>query len=76
MKADKTLDAIGLSCPMPVVKTKIKLQEMAIGQVSKVLADDDGLVKDLPAWCEKTGNEFLGIGKEADFYKGYVRRLK
>ncbi len=49
MKTDKTLDAISLSCPMPIVKTKIKLQAMEIEQVLEMLADDDGFVKDLPA---------------------------
>ncbi len=76
MKADGTLDALGLLCPMPIIKTKIKLAEIEIGQILEVLADDEGFVKDLPAWCKKTGNEFLGIEKEADYFKGYIRRTR
>ena len=76
MKADGTLDALGLLCPMPIIKTKIKLAEIEIGQILEVLADDEGFVKDLPAWCKKTGNEFLGIEKEADYFKGYIRRAR
>lgn len=76
MKADDTLDALGLLCPVPIIKTKIKLAEMTAGQVLEVLADDEGFLIDLPAWCKKTGNEFLGIEKEADYFKGYVRRAR
>ncbi len=76
MKADDTLDALGLLCPVPIIKTKIKLLEMEAGKILEVLADDEGFVTDLPAWCKKTGNEFLGIEKEADYFKGYVRRTK
>ncbi len=76
MKADDTLDALGLLCPVPILKTKIMLAEMKVGQVLEVLADDEGFLNDLPAWCRKTGNEFLGIEKEAAYFKGYVRRTK
>lgn len=76
MKADETLDALGLLCPVPIIKTKIKLLEMEKGQVLEVLADDEGFLIDLPAWCKKTGNEFLGTEKEADYFKGYVRRAR
>jgi TusA-related sulfurtransferase len=76
MKADDTLDALGLLCPVPIIKTKIRLGEMEAGQVLEVLADDEGFLIDLPAWCQKTGNEFLGIEKEVDFFKGYVRRAR
>ncbi|MBI5180547.1 MAG: sulfurtransferase TusA family protein [Nitrospirae bacterium] len=76
MKADDTLDALGLLCPVPIIKTKIMLAEIKVGQVLEVLADDEGFLTDLPAWCQKTGNEFLGIEKEADYFKGYVRRTR
>ena len=76
MKADDTLDALGLLCPVPIINTKIKLAEMAAGQVLEILADAEGFLTDLPAWCQKTGNEFLGIEKEADYFKGYVRRAR
>ncbi|MBI5043056.1 MAG: sulfurtransferase TusA family protein [Nitrospirae bacterium] len=76
MKADETIDAIGLLCPVPILKTKMKLQEMETGQVLEVLADDEGFANDLPAWCKKTGNEFLGIEKAENYFKGYVRRTR
>ena len=74
MKADETLDCIGLYCPMPIAHTANKLKELQKGQVLKVLADDEGIKEDMPAWCKVTGNELLGIEEEAGQYKVYVRK--
>lgn len=74
MKADLTLDARGLSCPMPILKTAKKIKEIEIGQVLEVLGDDPGTEEDMPAWCGQSGNEFLGEEKEEDYFKFYVRR--
>jgi TusA-related sulfurtransferase len=74
MKIDKKLDCIGLFCPMPVVKTKLELEKMKSGEVLEVIADDPGFEKDFPAWCEISGEEFLGIEKEGNLIKGYVRK--
>jgi len=75
MKANATLDCTGLYCPMPIIQTTDKMQELEIGQVLEVLADDKGIKTDMPAWCESTGNEFLGIEEEGGEYKVYVRKL-
>jgi tRNA 2-thiouridine synthesizing protein A len=75
MKADATLDCTGLYCPMPIIETTDKIREMEIGQILEVLADDKGIKTDMPAWCESTGNELLGIEKEGGEYKVYVRKL-
>ncbi|HAX61786.1 MAG TPA: hypothetical protein DCX95_04395 [Elusimicrobia bacterium] len=74
MKIDKTLDCIGLFCPMPVVKTKLELETMGIGEVLEILSDDPGFEKDLPAWCKLSGEEFLEIKKEGNIIKGYVKK--
>jgi tRNA 2-thiouridine synthesizing protein A len=74
MKADVTLDCIGLNCPMPIVKTSQKMKELEPGQVLEVSADDEGIKEDMPAWCNTTGNEFLGIEEEGDIIKVYVRK--
>ncbi len=76
MKADATLDCIGLYCPMPIVLTSKKFKELKIGQVLEVLADDKGIKQDMPSWCKTTGNEFLGIEEEDGTYKVYVKKLK
>jgi tRNA 2-thiouridine synthesizing protein A len=75
MKADATLDCTGLYCPMPIIETTDKMREMEIGQVLEVLADDKGIKTDMPAWCESTGNEFLGMEEEDGEYRVYVRKL-
>ena len=74
MKADATLDCTGLYCPVPIIETTDKIRELEIGQVLEVLADDKGIRTDMPAWCESTGNELLGIEEEDGEYKVYVRK--
>lgn len=76
MKADAVLDCIGLLCPIPIYKTSQKIKELEVGQVLEVLADDEGIKEDMPAWCKTTGNEFLGIEEEDGQYKAYVRKTK
>jgi TusA-related sulfurtransferase len=74
MNADATLDCIGLYCPMPIVNTTKKFQELKEGQVLEVLADDVGILKDMPAWCKATGNEFLSVEEKDSHYVLYVRK--
>jgi len=74
MKADVTLDAIGIFCPMPIVKTAKALKEMTSGQVLEVVADDAGIKQDMPEWCRSTGNEFLGLEERDDEYHMFVRK--
>lgn len=74
MKADDTLDCMGLYCPMPIVNTADRLKRMEVGQVLEVLADDEGIKTDMPAWCRVTGNEFLGLEEDAGKYRVYVKK--
>jgi TusA-related sulfurtransferase len=74
LKPDVVLDCVGLACPMPIFKTSNKIKELQSGQVLEVQSDDDGIVKDMPAWCKLTGNEFLGLAKEGDEYRVFVRK--
>ena len=74
MNADQSIDCVGLYCPMPIVKTAQKMKELEPGQVLEVIADDKGIRTDMPAWAEKTGNEFLGIEEEGGEIKVYVRK--
>ncbi len=59
MHHDKEFDASGLACPLPIVKTKKALNDMAPGQVLRVLATDPGSVADMAAFAEQTGNQLL-----------------
>ncbi len=76
MKADDTLDCIGLYCPVPIYNTAKKLKELKAGQVLEILADDEGIKEDMPAWCKTTGNELLGIEEEAGGYRVYIKKSK
>jgi tRNA 2-thiouridine synthesizing protein A len=56
MNVDKELDARGLNCPLPILKTKKSLADMTSGQVLKVISTDAGSVKDMAAFANQTGN--------------------
>lgn len=59
MQFDKELDARGLNCPLPILRTKKALTDMASGQVLKIMATDPGAVKDFQAFCKQTGHALL-----------------
>ncbi|MGH8700279.1 MAG: sulfurtransferase TusA family protein [Burkholderiales bacterium] len=68
MNFDKELDARGLNCPLPILRTKKALTDMLSGQVLKVLATDPGAVKDFAAFSKQTGNPLLSSEKaDAEF---------
>ncbi|MDG6026151.1 MAG: sulfurtransferase TusA family protein [Candidatus Brocadia sp.] len=76
MKADETLDCYGLMCPMPIFKTSVKMNDVAIGKVLEVIATDEGIKKDIASWCNTTGNELLEICEEDGEIRVFIRRLK
>jgi len=71
---DKELDARGLACPLPIVKTRKALNELASGQVLKVTATDSGSMADMKAFSEQTGNELLSSAQEGNLYVFYLKR--
>ncbi len=74
MKADQTLDCVGIYCPTPIVKTTVQIKAMKTGEVLEVVADDKGIKLDMPAWAKSTGNEFLGIEENGGEIKVYVKK--
>lgn len=74
MDYDYTLDTTGLLCPMPIVELRKKIDDLRSGSILEMSADDMGAVKDVPAWCNSTGNEYLGMEKEGDVVKFYIRK--
>jgi tRNA 2-thiouridine synthesizing protein A len=62
---DKELDARGLNCPLPILRTKKSLTDMVSGQVLKIIATDPGSTKDFQAFAKQTGNALLAAD-EAD----------
>ena len=74
MNFDQEFDASGLSCPLPIVKTKKSLSGMASGQVLKVIATDAGSVADMQAFAEQTGNALLQSGQEGGKYVFFLKK--
>jgi tRNA 2-thiouridine synthesizing protein A len=67
MNSDKILDAKGLACPMPIVKTKKALNELEFGQILEIHATDKGAKNDLTAWAKSTGNELSNQRKKTKY---------
>ena len=74
IKADVQLDAKGLACPMPIVKTKKAMSNLSEGQVLEVQATDKGSLADLKAWAESVGHQYIGTGDEKDVLYHYLRK--
>lgn len=66
--ADQTLDASGLNCPLPILKTKKELGKMTAGQILEVISTDSGSVKDVEAFCNQTGNKLISNTEEDGKY--------
>ncbi|MDR0138682.1 sulfurtransferase TusA family protein [Metabacillus idriensis] len=74
LKTDITLDAKGLACPMPIVKTKKAMKDLDAGQVLEILATDKGSKADLKAWAGSSGHQYLGTIEDGDVLKHYLRK--
>jgi tRNA 2-thiouridine synthesizing protein A len=74
MNFDKELDARGLSCPLPILKTKKALNDLASGQVLKVVATDPGSVKDMQAFANQTGNPLLSTAEENKDFVFFLKK--
>lgn len=59
IRFDRELDARGLNCPLPILRTKKSLNDMVSGQVLKIVATDPGSVRDFQAFSKQTGNQLL-----------------
>jgi len=68
------VDARGLSCPMPIVKTAQAVKTVASGELVEVLATDPGSTKDLAAWARTTGNELVEQSADGGVFRFVLRR--
>jgi tRNA 2-thiouridine synthesizing protein A len=73
MNFDKELDARGLNCPLPILRTKKSLTDMLSGQVLKVLATDPGSTKDFQAFAKQTGHELLSTAQNKAEFTFFLR---
>ena len=74
MQFDKELDARGLNCPLPILRTKKALTDMGSGQVLKILATDPGAVKDFQAFAKQTGNALLSSNTQGNEFIFFMQK--
>ena len=74
MNFDKELDARGMNCPLPILKTKKSLADMASGQVLKIVSTDCGSVKDMQAFADQTGNTLISQTEENGEYIFFMQK--
>ena len=73
--ADQTLDASGLNCPLPILKTKKALNKMDAGQVLEVISTDAGSIKDIEAFCNQTGNKLVSTIEDGGKYVFTIEKV-
>lgn len=71
---DIDLDARGLNCPLPILRSKKSLNSMASGQVLRILATDPGSVRDFQAFSKQTGNPLLFADERGGEFRFYLRK--
>jgi len=76
VRADRTLDCIGLYCPEPVFRTRQELDKMNIGQILEIVADDPAAEADIQSLTKRTGQELIEIRKEGSRIRFLVRKVK
>lgn len=74
MHVDKELDARGLNCPLPILRTKKALAELASGQVLRIVTTDPSSQKDFQAFAKQTGNELVGAEIQGDEFVFHLKR--
>ncbi len=74
INVDQELDCSGLSCPLPVLKTKKAINALTSGQVLKVTSTDPGSNKDMPSWSKRTGNPILKQEDQGNSFVFYIQR--
>ena len=74
MNSDIVLDAKGLACPMPIVKTRKAMNDLQTGQVLEIHVTDKGAKADLAAWSKSGGHELVEMGEENDILKFWIRK--
>lgn len=73
-KTSLTVDAMGLYCPMPIVKLKVGLHEIKINDVIRILADDPEFEEDVKQWCLTTGNTLLSLEKDNGVITAFIKK--
>jgi tRNA 2-thiouridine synthesizing protein A len=72
--ADKTVDCIGLYCPVPIARAAEAMGDVAEGETITILADDPGVENDFPSWCRVTGHELVSLTEADEGYRIVIRK--
>ena len=73
---DAELDCIGLFCPMPIARTKEEIENIEVGQVLKVEADDPAAEEDIALWAKRAGHQVLKFEKSGNTIIFFIKRMK
>ncbi len=73
---DKQIDCTGLFCPMPIVKTRQAIREMAVGQLLEMLSDDPASEADMKSWARITGHELVHVARDRAVFRFLVRKAR
>jgi len=73
---DRSLDCVGLFCPMPILKTRDALKAMAVGQLLEMTSDDPASEADMKSWTARTGHELLEIARNGAVFRFIVRKTR
>ncbi|SHE34074.1 tRNA 2-thiouridine synthesizing protein A [Litoreibacter ascidiaceicola] len=74
MEHDAELDALGLLCPLPVLKARKRLQALSSGQVLRVLADDPAALIDMPHFCAEAGHVLVSMTEDGAHHIYLLRK--
>jgi len=74
IKVDQVLDAKGLACPLPILKTKKAVESLSRDQVLKVETTDPGSKNDMASWAKRTGNEILKLEEGSGTFTFYIKK--
>jgi TusA-related sulfurtransferase len=74
MQTDKAIDCKGLSCPEPILHTKMAINQLTSGQILEVQATDPGSINDMAAWSRRTGNEIVEQAEEGGVFTFYIKK--
>lgn len=75
-QADKQLNCLRMFCPMPVIKTKVELEKLQVGQILEIIADDPAAELDLPSLAKSTGQEVVDVEKKDKEIHVFIKKIK
>lgn len=76
VKPDKSLDCTGLYCPEPVFRTRLALDEMEIGEILEVTADDPAAEEDIKRLAGRLGQEVVSLETDGETMRFLIRKVK